>query len=547
MVKVLLVLSILLALSSSSLGDLVPQIKDFGAKTIHISATLGGISHIAWTLEIGTVLAQRGHNVSFITTDPNVKFGVPYQPEIKTISMGPHVSTVEFRDMFDVEQIFSKSVSKAYQTLLEDTYQRDYYAYYHLFESSKTDIVICDQLSLPCFDAAHQLKIPMIIHMTMSLSEDTKAPFITSFFTDGPPTSRDLSFTQRFYNRFIALPAFLYRFHPVAKTIKEMRAKTGIIKGFGPLERHSGVIKMINGFWGMESPRPVGPFVEYVGPIIGSTYTSLPENMKQFLDQHLNVVYIAFGQMYSPSGKEFKVLLTSLLEAYEANILDGFIWSFSLKSRQQSDLPKQIQTRSGSIYIVEDLFRGDRDPNLRFEAWSPQFAILNHAHCKLFVSHGGASSIHESLFNGVPLLLHPFTSDQPANAYSMQEAGVGLSLDRKAHDLTGTMEKMQRILLDKDGKFMLNMESMQALVQLKSRKKYHAADMIEEVLHSVRDRNNIWYRREVVENMAMFQASNWDINLAALGGLIGFIVIVCKTFIALLKLPLVQPRKLKYT
>ncbi|KAI8051793.1 hypothetical protein BDF21DRAFT_371722 [Thamnidium elegans] len=505
---------------------------------------MGGISHIAWTLEIGKVLAQRGHNVSFITTDPNVKFGVPYQPEVKTISMGPHVSTVEFRDMFDVEELFSKSVVAAYTKLIEDTYQRDYYAYFDLFESSKTDIVICDQLSLPCFDAARELNIPMIMHMTMSLSEDTKAPFITSFFIEGPPTSRNLSFTQRFYNRFVSLPGFLYRFSPVSKTIKKMRAKTGI-EPFGPLDRHSGVIKMINGFWGMESPRPIGPFVEYVGPIISSTYSSLPENMKRFMDQHSNVVYIAFGQMYSPSGKEFEVLLTSLLEAYEDKILDGFIWSFSLKSRQQSDLPKQIQTRSGSIYIVKDLFSGNRDPNLRFEAWSPQFAILNHEHCKLFVSHGGASSIHESLFNGVPLLLHPFTSDQPANAYSMQEAGVGLSLDRKAHNLTDTIEKLNRILLDKEGKFKLNMESMQALVQLKSRKKYHAADMIEEVLHSVRDHNNIWYRREVVENMAMFKATNWDIDLVALAGLIGFIVIVCKTFIALLKLPLVQPRKLK--
>lgn len=172
--KVLLRISILLALSSSSLCDLVPEIKNFGAKTIHISSTMGGISHIAWTLEIGKVLAQRGHNVSFITTDPNMKFGVPYQPEIKTISMGPHVSTVEFRDMFDVEELFSKSVSTAYKTLIEDTYQRDYYAYSHIFESSKTDIVICDQLSLPCFDAARRLNIPMIMHMTMSLSEGKK-------------------------------------------------------------------------------------------------------------------------------------------------------------------------------------------------------------------------------------------------------------------------------------------------------------------------------------------------------------------------------------
>ncbi|KAI9362753.1 hypothetical protein BD770DRAFT_307506, partial [Pilaira anomala] len=482
-------------------------------KTVHISATLGGLSHIVWTLEIGKVLAQRGYNVSFITTEPNMKFGIPFQPEIKSISMGSRITNVEFNDLFDLEQPFSPSVTAAYNRLIEDTYKRDYYAYYELFKSSNTSLVICDQLSLPCFDAAKKLNIAMIIYMTMSLSEDTKAPFISSFHTAGPPTTKDLSFIQRFHARFISLPSFLYRAYPVGKSIRKVQKELGV-EPFDPLSRYSGVIKMINSFWGMESPRPIGPFVEYVGPIIGTTYDSLPETMMHFMEQHEKVVYIAFGQMYSPNGREFEVLLTSLLEAYENKNLDGFIWSFSLKSRQQVDLPKQIQTRSGSIYQIKDLFEGGH-PHLRFEAWSPQFAILNHAHCKLFISHGGASSIHESLFNGVPLLLHPFASDQPANAYSMAEAGVGLTLDRKAHDFTDTLEKLNKLLLDKEGIFKLNMKSMQALVQLKSKRKYHAADMIEEVLHSVRDQSNIWYRKEASESMGIFQATNWDINLAA--------------------------------
>lgn len=323
-----------------------------------------------------------------------------------------------------------------------------------------------------------------------------------------------------------------------------MRRELGV-EGFDPLGRHSKVIKMVNSFWGMESPRPIGPFVEYVGPVIGSTYDSLPTAMAKYMEAHTRVVYIAFGQMYTPNAKEFEVLLTSLLEAYEEKILDGFIWSLSLKSQLQPDLPKQIQTKSKKIYNVKDLFDGSLDTNLRFEAWSPQFAILNHPHCKLFISHGGASSIHESLFNGVPLLLHPFTSDQPANAYMMMEAGVGLMLDRKTHDFEDTLEKLTRILTDKDGKFKLNMESMQALVQLKSRGKFHAADMIEEVLYSVRNKSDIWNRREQSEGMPLLKVTNWDINLAALACLAGFIAVICKAVIksiSLLKLLFVSQK-----
>jgi UDP-N-acetylglucosamine:LPS N-acetylglucosamine transferase len=153
---------------------IVPEIQTFEPKTIHIASTGGGLSHIAWTLEIGKVLAQRGHNVSFITTDPNVKFGKPFQPDIKTISMGPHISQVEFRDLFDIEMPFSPSVTKAYRTVIKDCYKRDYYAYLNIFGNSNTALAICDQMALPCFDAAKKLNIPLIMHMTMSLSEGKK-------------------------------------------------------------------------------------------------------------------------------------------------------------------------------------------------------------------------------------------------------------------------------------------------------------------------------------------------------------------------------------
>lgn len=174
---------------------------------------------------------------------------------------------------------------------------------------------------------------------------------------------------------------------------------------------------------------------------------------------------------------------------------------------------------------------------------------MNHPHCKLFISHGGASSIHESLFNGVPLLLQPFTSDQPANAYTMNGAGVGLILDRKAHNVTDTLTKISTIILDKEGQFKSNMKSMQALVQLRSSKrKMYAADMIEEVLHTVRNSSQIWYRKEASEKMGIFKAKNWDINLTALVGVISFVIILFTAITriyALLRFLFVSPKKWK--
>ncbi|KAI8387449.1 hypothetical protein BD560DRAFT_321151 [Blakeslea trispora] len=479
---------------------------------------MGGLSHMAWALEIGQVLAERGHNVSFLTKEPFLKIGEGYAPSIKTISLGPHNSKVQFRDLFDTEDSLSPKIFQAYKQIVEDLYIDEFMTYKDIYKSSNTSIAICDQMTLACVDAARALNLPSIVYMTMSLSDaffftiDTRAPFINTNQLISQPTTLDLSFAERLYNRYILTPKQIYRYLPVTKAIQKARKALNIedIESFG---EHSNTIKMINGFWGMESPRPVGPLVEYVGPIINTAYDPLNDKLSRFMDSHERVVYIAFGQMYNPSKEEFKVLLTSLVEAYESDYLNGFIWSLSMKSRH--NLPEQIITRSGKVYKVRDLLQNHAD--LRFETWSPQFAILQHSHCKLFISHGGASSIHESLYNGVPLLLHPFTSDQPKNANNIVASGVALQVDRKKHNVTDTFEKLSNLLLDKDGKFANNMKSMQALVQIRSRRKTYAADMIEEVLYSVRDGSDLWYRRQMNERMPWYKATNLDINIFSVG------------------------------
>lgn len=374
---------------------------------------------------------------------------------------------------------------------------------------------------------------------------DTTAPFIADAIISEEPTTLDQSLIQRLYHRYIFVPKVLYRYRKVLRAVKRARQEINV-NDFNPMSRHSNVIKMINSFWGMDSPRPVGPLVEYVGPIIGTTYASLSEELFQFMEQHQRVVYVAFGQTYNPNKQEFGVLLTSLMEAYELNYLDGFIWSLSIKSR--NDLPEKIRTRSGTTYSVQELLKGDQFSDIRFDTWSPQFAILDHAHCKLFISHGGASSIHESLYNGVPLLLHPFASDQPSNAFNMAQAGVGLVLDRKKHNVSDVFHKLSTILADHDGTFALNMKSMQALAQLSSRRKYYAADMIEEVMYSVRNKTEIWNRREVSADMPWYKATNWDVDLCALSGAVIFVVMMCKILNKLsisFKTLLISPRKRK--
>lgn len=67
-------------------------------------------------------------------------------------------------------------------------------------------------------------------------------------------------------------------------------------------------------------------------------------------------------------------------------------------------------------------------PGAIVRAYVPQPALLERAHA--FVTHGGANSVMEGLYAGVPLLVVPLSSDQPWQARLVEEAGVGEAIAR---------------------------------------------------------------------------------------------------------------------
>ena len=59
----------------------------------------------------------------------------------------------------------------------------------------------------------------------------------------------------------------------------------------------------------------------------------------------------------------------------------------------------------------------------------PQVAVLRQA--SLFITHGGMNSVSEAMVHGVPMVVIPFVSDQPANARQVEKLGLGTVLDYK--------------------------------------------------------------------------------------------------------------------
>ncbi|KIJ41897.1 glycosyltransferase family 1 protein [Sphaerobolus stellatus SS14] len=114
--------------------------------------------------------------------------------------------------------------------------------------------------------------------------------------------------------------------------------------------------------------------------------------------------YIAFGSVFWPkdSNHVWELIYTLL------DLEIPFI--FSHASFGSSGIPKDVVTRVTESGIGLML------------PWTPQQLILSHPATGWFLSHCGANSIMESLYQGIPLICWPQEGDQPANALYLSTA-----------------------------------------------------------------------------------------------------------------------------
>ncbi|EXX62896.1 hypothetical protein RirG_157490 [Rhizophagus irregularis DAOM 197198w] len=484
-------------------------------KNIMFASFPGGRSHVKPMLDIATILVERGYNVILVASGEN-DTSIEY-PAIKQISLGPKIGLRDIGIEVNNEAITFDKMSKLLE-LGAKSYERVYEIYKSVAEEYNTDLFFCDLLlNDACIDIAHALKKP-VVGFTSGLR-----------IMDPKPYKSD--------------PIIMNQINDVRKQLNIEPGNIALGRGV------KSSLVLIDTFFGFELPQTLPPYVQDIGPILSEEYPPLSPELSYFINGHERVLYVAFGTRFFTTTDNNSKLLQSFIEAINKKIVDGVVWA--LVETSKDNFHPTLKLSDGTQVQTSPILNNEH-PHIHITKFAPQFTVLNHTNTKLFVSHGGAGSSHETLYTGTPVLVLPHAGDQIGNAQKLITAGVASSLSLNNLDINDILNKMDSLL--KDEKVKKNSERMKVLAKINSKRKFRAADLIEYMLHSstfVEDFNNDflkeWFPADT--RMGIIRANNLDIFailLIIILSIIGFIVVkLIKLFRFLLMNPSSDDRKSK--
>ena len=138
-------------------------------------------------------------------------------------------------------------------------------------------------------------------------------------------------------------------------------------------------------------------------PAIPPVEAPLPQDLQEWLHESRSgdVVYVSFGTMVRPSPQTVMNIVAAL-----------------------SRCGRRVLLQYSGVFPAR--------PGVRLERWVPQAAVLSHPAVSLFITHGGASSVEESLWAGKPMLCIPNVWDHYYYAWIVGLLGAGVRFPRRS-------------------------------------------------------------------------------------------------------------------
>ncbi|KAH6670915.1 UDP-glucosyl transferase family protein, partial [Plectosphaerella plurivora] len=501
------------------------------------------LTSAAPVLELGRILAARGHRVEFATHKGQEKWvdSPSYSFLSGVHSMGAAMDAateeahyLELQDT-DIRKDMTRYIAPMFT--IQAFWASDFEHLMRIVEALKPDMIVADAfVDFAVRDIQIQTGVPVATVWSQMPYGMLSAPYIP-----GIPGLQTAALTSEHASLWTRIRAALRPLRAAMPAVRyfqflaAMRKENGINYAL-PIQNKPDYLVLANSFWGLETPKDLPPLVAAIGPILSDEYPPLTDQFDMFFASHRQVVYIAFGTHVRVRPTDLEKFIVALSQLIGEDKIDGVIWA---ASQAQSVLFDPYQRLPGHKHSFGDL-ANNRSPSWLFIPFAPQRAILDRPETALFVTHGGGSSINEALFHGKPMLLLGFFADQPVNGLRVEEAGIGLRLDKAGFSADEIYEKARYILDDESGTISQDVQRMKHIARISARKKEYGADLIQEVLYDCKysqsldgtpGRRRPMHLQTADGRMSAWRANNWDlrcIGLLSAAGLVGSVYYVYK-------------------
>ncbi|KAF0507602.1 UDP-Glycosyltransferase/glycogen phosphorylase [Gigaspora margarita] len=416
-------------------------------KNILVASKIGGISHLRPMLEICKILEDRGYKITLASPGNFTATSTLYH-SIPQIITGERPKTHEsiFRNKFTMETLFNINMN------LINEYAEDFNNYLQAYKETKADLFFCDYMANDaCFDLAWKLNKPVV---GFSRVLTPHPPYVARPILGCRVNMENESFYNRFICAVIKPLQLQWYSRKYLNYLNDKRAEVGVsIHDFR--ERLMNTLFLVDNFFGFEVSFARLPIYKEVGPILPDTSPNLTSDLNLFLSTHPRTMYIALGTTVYTTPENFAILLHSILELINQNILDGVIWATGLFN--ESELASTFTLTTNDVIFTSNILNNSY-PHIRIIKYSPQFAILSHENTKVFLGHGGVGSYHEAMLTATPMLVLPIAFDQIVNADALELTGkhkgadlieivMNLAKLNKAMNEDNELEADNRVLL----------------------------------------------------------------------------------------------------
>lgn len=225
--------------------------------------------------------------------------------------------------------------------------------------------------------------------------------------------------------------------------------------------------------------------VHAVGPCFNSKdKMDVDANLRDWIDSEGQVLYVAFG-----------TLANGFLTAAAVGTLIDAFYSLGSGWRVLWSLPKAQQP------LLQECGRSIDNARLRVEPFVRQRAVLAHPNVKVFLTHGGQTSVNEGLAAGRPLVCMPLFCDQYEMAESIYRHGLGLVF-HKDELLDKQADRLRSFILrvDQEPSFK-KMAARHARLMRIRHGCARAAEVLESIIEVGADYQELWQSEDAVEEI----------------------------------------------